>query len=25
VQYALWRLEGRPPGIERRLPQLLSR
>lgn len=25
VQYALWRLEGRPPGLERRLSQLLSR
>jgi lipopolysaccharide exporter len=24
-QYALWRLEGRPPGIERRLEHLLSR
>ena len=25
VQYALWRLTGRPEGIERRLLQLLSR
>ncbi len=25
VQYALWRLEGRPDGVERRLLQLLSR
>jgi O-antigen/teichoic acid export membrane protein len=25
VQYSIWRLEGRPPGIERRLLQLLSR
>lgn len=24
-QYALWRLEGRPAGIERRLPQLIGR
>jgi lipopolysaccharide exporter len=24
-QYGIWRLEGRPPGIERRLLQLLSR
>ena len=25
VQYALWRLEGRPPGIERRLLQAVGR
>ena len=25
AQYAIWRLEGRPPGIERRLQQVLRR
>jgi hypothetical protein len=25
VQYAIWRLEGRPAGIEQRLFQVLSR
>jgi PST family polysaccharide transporter len=25
AQYAMWRLEGRPAGIERRLPQFISR
>ena len=25
TQYALWRLEGRPEGLERRLLQILSR